>query len=278
LKAAARQLATGAHFSGVQNIATAATVKAVMRNAVIAFAFCALVPLAARAAASEVENVSKTAALAPGGTLRVNNFSGRVTITGTDRTDAAIEAVRRGTRARLDRIKLDIHTEGSTLVINANQHDQSWWSRHNGVVETDLDIKVPRKTNLDVDVFSAAVNVAGVEGTHKLHGFSSRVRLESVTGPIRVHTFSGSVDVGAKAWVADQVIDVDTFSGNVALHLPETARGTVTFDSFSGHLNSDVPLTLRSTRRRSVRAELGSGPSGGTLHLKTFSGSVKIDR
>ena len=249
-----------------------------MRYAAVAFAFCALVPLAARASASEVENVSKTAALPPGGTLRVNNFSGRVTITGTDRTDAAIEAVRRGTRERLDRIKLDIHTEGSTLVINANQHDQSWWSRHNGVVETDLDIKVPRHTNLDVDVFSAAVNVAGVEGTHKLHGFSSRVRLESVAGPIRVHTFSGSVDVGAKAWAADQVIDVDTFSGNVALHLPETARGTVTFDSFSGRLNSDIPLTLRSTRRRSVRAELGSGPSGGTLHLKTFSGSVKIDR
>jgi len=248
-----------------------------MRIAVLAFAFCALVPLAARASTSDVEHVSKTAALPPGGTLRVNNFSGRVTITGADRADAAIEAVRRGTRERLDRIKLDIHTEGSTLVVNANQHDQSWWARRNGVVETDLDITVPRKTNLDVDVFSAGVTVAGVEGSHKLHGFSSRVRLESVTGPVRVHTFSGSVDVGAKAWAADQVIDVDTFSGNVALHLPETARGTVTFDSFSGHLNSDIPLTLRSTRRRSVRAELG-GPSGGTLRLKTFSGSVKIDR
>jgi len=248
-----------------------------MRHAFIAFAFCALVPLAPLASASDVEHVSKTVALPPGGTLRVNNFSGRVTITGTDRTDAAIEAVRRGSRERLDRIKLDIHTEGSTLVINANQHDQSWWYRHNGIVETDLDIKVPRRTNLDVDVFSAGVTVAGVEGTHKLHGFSSRMRLENVTGPVRVHTFSGSVDVGTKAWVDDQVIDVDTFSGNVALHLPETARGTVTFDSFSGHLNSDIPLTLRSTRRRSVRAELG-GPSGGTLHLKTFSGSVKIGR
>jgi len=246
-----------------------------MRSAVLAFAFCALAPLGA---AAEVDHVTRTVALAPGGTLRVNNFSGRVTITGTDRKDATVDAVRRGSRDKLNRISLDIHTEGSTLVINANRRDRSWWSRHNGVVDTDLDIKVPRNTNLDVDVFSAAVTVDGVEGRHKLHGFSSRVRLNDVTGPIRVHTFSGSVDVGAKEWVADQVIDVDTFSGNVALRLPETARGTVNFNSFSGRLNSDIPLTLRSTQRRSVRAELGGSPSGGTLRLKTFSGSVKIAR
>jgi len=249
-----------------------------MRSAAIAFALCALATVAIAARSTEVDHVSRTAALAPGGTLKVNNFSGRVSITGTDRSDAAIDAVRRGSRERLDRIKLDIHTEGSTLVINANKHDDSWWARRNGVVETDLDIAVPRNTNLDVDVFSAAVTVDGVEGSHKLHGFSSRMRLDDVTGPIRVHTFSGSVEVGARAWVPDQVIDVDTFSGNVSLHLPEAARGTVTFDSFSGHLNSDIPLTLRSTRRRAVRAELGSGPTGGTLRLKTFSGSVEINR
>jgi putative adhesin len=240
--------------------------------------FCSLLTVAARAAVTEVEHVNKTATLPSGGTLRVNNFSGRVTITGTDRADASIDAVRRATRRRLDNIKLDIHTEGTTLVVNANRHDDSWWFGHNGVVDTDLDIKVPHNTNLDVDVFSASVTVEGVEGTHKLHGFSSRMRLTDVTGPVRVHTFSGSVEVAARAWVPDQVIDVNTFSGNVALHLPETARGTVSFDSFSGRLNSDIPLTLRSTRRRSVRAELGSGPTGGTLRLKTFSGSVKIDR
>jgi hypothetical protein len=249
-----------------------------MRCAVIALAVLVLAPTAASAAGTDTEHISKTAALAPGGTLRLKNFSGRVTITGTDRTDAAIDAVRRGTRDRLDHIKLDIHSEGSTLVVNANQEDYAWWSRRNRVVETDLDIKVPRNTNLDIDVFSAPVTVDSVEGTHKVHGFSSRLRLEGVSGPLRVHTFSGSVEIGSKTWQPNQIIEVDTFSGNVALHLPETARGTVTFNSFSGHLNSDIPLTLRSTNRRSVKAELGGGATGGTLHLKTFSGSVKIDR
>ena len=141
----------------------------------------------------------------------------------------------------------------------------------------EFDIKVPRNTNIDVSVFSASVTVEGVEGSHKVHTFSSRVRLDDVTGPIQAHSFSGSFTIRAKAWQPDQSIDIDTFSGSVELHLPESARGRVTFNSFSGHLNSEMPLTLHSSNRRSLSADLGSG-DGGTLRFKTFSGSVKIDR
>ncbi len=250
-----------------------------MRSPALAFAVLALTA-APSAASTETEHISRTVALASGGTLRLKNFSGRVTITGTDRTDAAIDAVRRATRERLDHIKLDIHTEGNTLVVNANQRESSWfnWSRNNRVVETDLDIKLPRNTNLDIEVFSSPVTVDGVEGSHKVHGFSSRLRFENITGPVRAHTFSGSIDIAAKGWQPNQTIDLDTFSGNVALRVPETARGTVSFNSFSGHLHSDIPLMLRSSSRRSVRAELGSEAGGGTLRVKTFSGSVKIGR
>ena len=136
---------------------------------------------------------------------------------------------------------------------------------------------MPRKTSLDVTVFSAPVTVDAVEGSHKVHGFSSRLTLNDVTGPVRAHTFSGSVIIRQKNWEPNQQIDVDTFSGNVELHVPETAKGTVSFNSFSGHLNSEMPLTLRSTSRKNLRAELGGGGDG-RLSFKTFSGSVRIDR
>ena len=52
-----------------------------------------------------------------------------------------------------------------------------------------------------------------------------------------------------------------------------------TFNSFSDRLNSDMPLTLHSSSRRSLKADLGGGGrDGGTLRFKTFSGSIKIDR
>ena len=74
-------------------------------------------------------------------------------------------------------------------------------------------------------------------------------------------------------------MDVDTFSGNITMRVPEAARGTVIFNSFSGHLNSDLPLTLRNGSRRSLKADLGADAAGGgNLRFKTFSGSVQINR
>lgn len=253
-----------------------------MRNYALAgFAVLALVGPSLVASTTDTEHITRTEKLAPGGTLRLKNFSGRVVVTASDRNDVAIDAVRRGDREWLDRSKPEIYSSGSTLVVDANQrdHSSSWfnWTRKTRIVETDLDLKVPRKINLDVNVFSSPVTVTGIEGAHNIHGFSSRVLLDDVTGSVRAHTFSGSVEIRAKTWIENQTIDVDTFSGSIQLHVPDNARGSVTFNSFSGRLNSEMPLTLHSSSRRSLKAELGGGP-GGTLRFKTFSGSVRIDR
>jgi hypothetical protein len=233
-------------------------------------------------AADVTEHVTRTVKLDPGGTLRLSSFSGRVTITAGDRNDVAIDAVRRATRERLETITLDIHTEGSNVVVVEANHRERFWYEFVGrshVVETDFDIKVPRHTNLNISVFSAPVTIEGVSGSHRVHSFSSRVRLDDVEGPIQAHSFSGSVEIRERSWQPNQKIDVDTFSGNVELRLPDSAQATISFNSFSGRLNSEVPLTLTSSSGRALKAQLGAGSAGaGTLRFKTFSGSVKIDR
>jgi arylamine N-acetyltransferase len=254
-----------------------------MRYALVVFAVCALAAPAVMSAADrwddETEHVNRTVKLDPGGTLRVKSFSGRVTITATDGRDVVIDAVRRAPRSRLDRITLDIHSEGSrTVVVDANHRERSWYEfTGNNVVETDLDIKVPRRADLDVSVFSAPLTIDGVEGSHKLHSFSGRMTLNDVAGPIRAHSFSGAVQISERAFEGSQTIDVQTFSGGIDVRVPESARAAISFHSFSGQLDSDIPLTIRTGNRRSLVAELGDG-GGGELRFKTFSGSVRINR
>lgn len=262
------------------NAETRNLVQPVMRT-FFALGLIALIgaPIAAQSRiADETEHVSKRIKLDPGGTLRLKSFSGRVTIVAADAPDVVIEAIRRAPRSRLDRIKLDIHTEGAAVVVDANQRERSWYEfTGNNVVETDFDIKVPRRTNLDVSVFSAPVTIEGVEGSHVVHSFSSRLSLSDVAGPVKAHSFSGPIVVRQNAWGPDSAVDADTFSGSIEVHVPENAKADVSFSSFSGRLNSDLPLTLRTGRRSALTAELGGG-GGGTLKFKTFSGSVKIDR
>ena len=253
-----------------------------MRNLVFAFAVCALAGSVATVASSssdEIEHVNRTLKLESGGTVRVRSFSGHVTIAAADTDDVVVGAVRRAPRSRLDRIKLDVHSEGGrTIVVDANHRDRSWWEfTGNNVVDTDLDIKVPRRANLDVSVFSAPVTVDGVEGSFKLNGFSARMTLNDVAGPVQAHSFSGSIQIREKSFEGVRSIDVQTFSGSIDVRLPESARADVAFNSFSGQLDCSTPLTIRTGNRRALRGELGGG-GGAELRFKTFSGSVRIDR
>jgi DUF4097 and DUF4098 domain-containing protein YvlB len=223
----------------------------------------------------ETETVDRTVALPAGGTVRLKTFSGRVNITTGGGNQVVIKAVRRATRERLNDIKLEVTQSGNIVEIDANHRAVE--RRNDNVVETDFDIQVPSQANLDLRTFSAPVTVAGVSGDLTVDGFSSEVRLTDVAGPMRVKTFSGSVTVQARSWNDGDDVDVNTFSGDVTLRLPENARGDITFDSFSGSFNSDLPVTLTSSSKRNFRGSLNGG--GNTdFKLHTFSGDVTIRR
>jgi DUF4097 and DUF4098 domain-containing protein YvlB len=223
----------------------------------------------------ETETFDRTLALAPGGTVRLKTFSGRVTITGTSSGQVVIHAVRRATAERLRDIKLEVHQEGTIIDIDANH--QLVERRNNNVVETDFDIQVPNQTKLDLRTFSAPVTVTGVRGDLIVDGFSSDIRLTDVGGPMRVKTFSGGVEVEAGAWTDGDGLNINTFSGEVTLRLPSAARGDIEFDTFSGRFNSDLPVALSSSSRRNFRGTLNGGGSA-EFRLKTFSGDVTIRR
>ena len=223
----------------------------------------------------ETENVDRTLSLAAGGTVRLKTFSGRVNITGASGNQVVIKAVRRATRERLDDIKLEITQNGNVIDIDANHRIVE--RRNDNVVETDFDIQVPNQVKLDLRTFSAPITVTSVNGDVEVEGFSSEIRLSDVSGPKRVKTFSGEVHVEARSWNDGDDMNVTTFSGDVTLRLPDTARGDITFDSFSGAFNSDLPVTLTSSSRRNFRGSLNGG--GNTdFRLNTFSGSVRIQR
>src|SRR5215211_3972088 len=97
----------------------------------------------AAAAQKETETVDRTVSIGNNGSLKLKNFSGDVRVTGTGGSEVVIHAVRRATRERLDNIKLEIKSSGSSVSIDANRRESSWREKNDNVVETDFDIKVP---------------------------------------------------------------------------------------------------------------------------------------
>src|SRR6476659_9623987 len=159
--------------------------------AVLTVLLCVVVVPAARAGQRDTETIDRTYPMGPGGELRLNNFSGKIVITGSNRGNVAIHAVRRAKRDRLESIHLDIQANGSEIRIEANKRDDSWDRHNDNVVETDFEIEVPQDASLDVNAFSSEVRIGNVHGREKVHTFSGAVDLRDAVGPIDVETFSG---------------------------------------------------------------------------------------
>src|SRR6476619_5575721 len=228
-----------------------------MKNTALALLVLLLVSGPAAAQGKETETVDKTLALSGGGTLKLNNFSGNVHITGTADSSVQIHAVRRATRERLDNILLDIQVSGSTIEIEANRKAPGWHERNDNVVETEFDIKVPAATLLDV------------------HTFSGDVIAKGTTQDVKAQTFSGNIDIDLSTAGAAPDVKAETFSGDISTRLSGASNGHVTFNSFSGDFRSDFPVMLNRKSRRDISADLGSG-GGANLEFKTFSGDLKL--
>lgn len=228
-----------------------------MRNTAFALLLVALAAAPAAAQGKETETVDRTIAFSRGGTLKLKNFSGNVNITGTAGNDVVIHAVRRATRERLDNIKLDIEVSGSTIAIEANRRAPNWDRRDENVVETQFDIQVPAATSLDLYAFSGDLIVRGT------------------ISEIDAQTFSGSIDLDVSTAPDAPDLKAETFSGDIKTHLPASSNGRVEFKSFSGDLQSDLPLQVHRQSRRDISADLGSG-GGAKLEFKTFSGDLRL--
>lgn len=244
-----------------------------LRPIAAAIALVAVSAPFAAAQPQETEQVDRTFPFQSGGTLRLKNFSGDVRITGTDAAEVTVHAVRRAPRERLDRIKLRIDASDKTIDIQAN--DQAGMRREkDNVVETTFEIRVPRRTSLDVECFSSPVTVDDVEGRHKVHTFSGELRLTRLRGPVNAKTFSA--DIHLDSTEGGHELDLDSFSGNIELRLPADARADIRMNSFSGDLRTDMPITLVSQSRRDMHAQLNGG--GSDVRVKTFSGDVRLGR
>lgn len=249
-----------------------------MKHIILALALIALPATAL--AQKQTETVDRTLPFPSGGTLKLNNFTGEVRITGGSGRNFVMKAVRRGYPDRLKEIQLTVESSGSTITVEANKRDRSdrWRNddRDDNVVETTFDIQVPAGARLEINAFSSGVIITGVEGRQELKTFSGDIDVRGARGMVSANSFSGEIDIDATGQGASPDLDMETFSGTMNVRLAAGARGQIDFNTFSGSLDADIPVTLRSSSRRNIRADLPGGTGNSNLRFKSFSGTLRL--
>ena len=236
-------------------------------------------PLAVFAGSDSVDR--KVAADAKGEVL-ISNVSGSIDVRGWDRNEVQVTG-HLGSRVE----RLDVESSGGRTVVKVVLPRGSG----NGT-DADIEVSVPKNSNLDVSAVSADVSSRGVLGTQRIKSVSGEIttdiagddsEVRSVSGDVtvrgngkpmrlRVSSVSGNLDLTNTAGSLDMV----TVSGDASVQAGETSdvRGRTT----SGTL--EVRGKLTRDGRVDVEGVSGdiilrlSAPGGLSTEIESFSGDI----
>ena len=146
--------------------------------------------------------------------------------------------------------------------------------RHGRNIASDLYVRVPEKSSLDIGTVSADIDVEGVSGELRLHTVSGDVEAEDVADDVHCESVSGDIEIAASGNDADT--RVGSVSGDITIF---RAAGEVAVETVSGDLTIDEGSYDR------VRVEAVNGDvlfqaqlrDDGRLGAETVNGDIDID-
>jgi DUF4097 and DUF4098 domain-containing protein YvlB len=199
------------------------------------------------------------------GIVEVSNVAGVVNVIGWDRPEVEVQA---DFDEGVERV--DVSTQGGRTLVKVVLPRES---RRNEDADADLNVKVPRGSELTLVTVSADVGVEQVLGAQRLKTVSGSVNTQVAGASAEINSVSGDIQVTGSATPATQRFS--TVSGNVTL---EHGAGDVEATSVSGDVQVEV-APARSVRLRSTSGDLnfhGKLARDGTLDAESMSGDVTL--
>ncbi len=195
------------------------------------------------------------------GVVEVHNVSGSVRVSGWDRDEVAVSGtLGRGTE-RLEFTGSGGRTEIRVVLPHFAHH----------VDGSDLEIKVPAGSSLEVSTVSADIGVEKVGGRIKLDSVSGTVRVAGEPKEFEAKSVSGDVEITA----ANAPGRAKSVSGNVTL---AGVAGAVEAGSVSGNVvvkGGEVTRVDLQTTSGDIRFDAGLAKDG-RLDAKSVSGNVEL--
>lgn len=217
----------------------------------------------ALAGAVTAEEVSRSMDASPDGHVHISNISGSVSVTGWSRNEVEVTG-EIGPKVE----ELIFERSGDKITIKVKVPKKGGRG-----IESDLSVRVPEKSSLDVGTVSADIEVEGVRGEQKLEAVSGDIETDCDDADVSAGTVSGDVVIKGKG--KDTETHSASVSGDVELH---ALAGEVFAESVSG----DLTIEDGSFDRASFNVVNGDIMfnselrSGGKLKAETVNGEVSL--
>ena len=230
--------------------------------------------LAVSAHAQVSQEFHRTVSLPANGQVSLDNVNGGVDITGWDRNEVQIDAVKQARdQQRLDEARIEVET-GSDYVRIHTQYPHNY--TNNNPASVHYTLHVPRNARLDrISLVNGALTVQKVASEVRASLVNGKAQISDLTGEASISSVNGGIDANYASLNNVREIKLKSVNGSVALGLPESPNAEVRASTVSGSIRSDFPLTVQgSFGNHNLSGTLGGG--GTHIELSNVNGSIHI--
>jgi len=220
------------------------------------------------------EEFHKTVPLNANGRVSLENINGNVEITGWERSEVQIDAVKSARdQQRLQAATIEVIDDGNSVSIRTRYPEGR---TNNDPASVQYTLHVPAGVqldkislvngSLDVSHVLGEVNASLVNGTLKARDLSGRAKLSTVNGPNNVE-FRSLNNVNE--------VKITSVNGSINLLLPAAPNADISASTVNGSLASDFPLQVQGRfMSHHLAGTLGNG--GTRIELSNVNGSTHI--
>jgi DUF4097 and DUF4098 domain-containing protein YvlB len=230
--------------------------------------------LAISAHAQVSQEFHRTVSLPSNGRVSLDNVNGDVEITGWDRNEVQIDAVKRARdQQRLDEAQIEVEA-GSDYVKVHTQYPHN--HTNNNPASVHYTLRVPQNAQLDrIGLVNGALTVQKVTGEVDASLVNGKAQISDLSGEANISSVNGRIEASYTSLNNVREIKLKSVNGSVELGLPGSPNADVKASTVNGSIKSDFPLTVQgSFVGHNLTGTLGSG--GTRIDLSNVNGSIHI--
>lgn len=236
--------------------------------------------------------------------MHVFNVNGSVDFAPSPDNEVHLVAEKRSNGRRMDDIHFEVVQVGGNVTICAIWNNSSRCEdggteslrrnqNHDNQSSVKITVKVPRNVRVGAHSVNGGVSIRDVGAEVRAGTVNGGVTIRNTGGPVRATTVNGGVDVNTAvgpvtastvngnvnarmaSLQGNDDMSFKTVNGSVSIYVPARFDADFRFDTVSGGIDSDFPMTLSGRwGPRHASGKIGNG--GRDIRASAVNGSIEL--